>query len=257
MAGVYTVKTYSLEFDELGKGAFGIVYKGVNVTDGTPVAAKKIRFKERGQIANKVMSEMALKEAEILTQLQGHQNLVTLIEFFTLSDNHWLIMEFCELGDLAEYMQSHTVNLSGKVKVMLDTARGLEFMHSRKPPIVHRDIKPGNVLMKIEGYIIVAKLGDFGMGKLYKVDTNQLTMTTFGGTASFLAPEFFVDGDYLRYKPSIDTFALGLLFTVTLQYDATDKDSSMTPMSGILLFLFYHRNSVIHSHYFLCVHNQA
>ena len=237
MAGVYMVKSYNLEFEELGKGTYGIVYKGVNVNDDTPVAAKKIRFKERGQITNKALSEMALKEAEILTKLQGHRNMVTLIEFFILGDNYWLIMELCELGNLAEYMQNHTVNLSKKVKVMLDTARGLEYMHSQKPPVVHRDIKPGNVLMKMEGHYATAKLGDFGMGKLYKVDTKHLTMTTFGGTSSFLAPEFFGGVGNLRYKPSVDTFSLGLLFTVTLQYDAADKEDSMTPMSGILLLL--------------------
>ena len=94
MSGVYRLKQYQLEIDELGKGTFGIVYRGVNVDDGTPVAAKKIKFKGKGGCSiNEVMTEMALKEAEILTKLQGHRNLVNLIEFFQQGDYYWFIME--------------------------------------------------------------------------------------------------------------------------------------------------------------------
>lgn len=176
---------------------------------------------------------MGETELEIFRQLKNHKNIVELFNHIDDGKSHWFIMELCDLGDLPYYLRNNNVCLTQKLKIVVECACAIEFMHSLKPPIVHRDIKPTNVLMKTLGNIAVAKVTDFGIGKIFESNkaTKHLTMSTLGGTLNYMAPEFFAaDGDYLKYQPSVDTFSLGLLFHVLLTYDDTNKD--MVPASG-------------------------
>ena len=179
---------------------------------------------------------MGARELEIFRKLEHHKNVVQLYEHHDDGKSHWFIMEYCELGDLVYYFRKKhkDLDLTKKLKIIVECASAIEYMHSLSPPIVHRDIKPTNVLMKNCGMFDVAKITDFGIGKIFEGNkaTLHLTMSTMGGTLNYMAPEFFAaDGGYLKYQPSVDTFSLGLLFQVLIAYDGQNKD--MVPLSGM------------------------
>lgn len=232
----YQIQNYRLDFDEIGKGAFGIVYSGIVNHTGVKIAAKKVKYRDPGESINDFLAEMNEKEGDILLRLNGHRNIVKLIDFFDDKSSHWFIMEYCELGDLPQYMKTQDVNFDAKLKIMVDSSSGVSFMHCMRPPVIHRDLKPANVLMKLEGNNAVAKISDFGMGKVFKADASHFTMNSGVGTMGYMAPEFFIDGEYLHYQPGVDTFALGLMFSVVLLYDK-QKPHDMIPISGIFTFL--------------------
>lgn len=224
---------YKLNFDEeIGRGSFGNVYKGIDTKTGEEVAAKKVKCTEHDKTTNAKLFEMVKKEGEILRRLKEHKNIVKLLREVDHKSGYWFIMEYCGLGDLKKYMKGHTIDMNAKVRIMMDVASGLAFMHGMTPPIIHRDLKVENILMKQEDNYTVAKLSDFGMGKLFEADAKHFTMNTADvGTFGYWAPELFADAKTLRYHPSIDTFALGLLFSVVLLHDKENKDT--IPMSGI------------------------
>lgn len=222
---------------QLGHGAFGVVYKAKRQGSDVAAAAKCITYKDESQATNKLAVNMAENETSIFRQLQGHRNVVTLLDHVDSGQNHWLIMEYCDLGDLQHYLSNGQRSLLQKIKIMYECTTAFSYMHSFKPPIVHRDIKPNNILITTRGHQHVAKITDFGVGKLYETDGGSIhqTMTTLAGTAAFMAPEFFAaDGGYLRYKSGVDTFSLGLVFHVILNQrgDASPGHWDFLPQSS-------------------------
>lgn len=217
--------------ETLGKGAFGIVYSGQERNSGKRVTVKCVIYKEKGQL-NETLVNMGKTEQAIFNKLKGHPNVVQLLDHVDDGKKHWLVMEFCELGDLPEYMKAHTIDISGKLKIMLDTSKAVAYMHSFQPAIVHRDIKPTNIMIVKNNNQHVAKITDFGVGKLYEENPAVFreTMTTFTGTAAFLAPEFWsTDKDKIQYRAGVDTFALGLVFHLILDFD---NNHDMVPASS-------------------------
>ena len=132
------------------------------------------------------------------------------------------------------------------IDVALQSISGLAHLHSRKPPMIHRDIKPQNILIKINSKTnaVVAKLSDFGISNILESSglfenptMEQITsayrsmITTVGGrgTILFLASEFFaakggrglVNGRF-RIDPSVDIFAMGLVCLYMFCYDTSD-----------------------------------
>lgn len=199
--GKYTLDTLAV----LGRGAFGIVYRGFE-TGSKPkksVAAKCIIYTEGpDEEKNECRFKMAENELAIFSQLKGHKNIVQLLDNIDDGSRHWIIMEFCDLGDLPHYFGKYRPTMGTKLKLMYECTNAIAYMHSFNPPIIHRDIKPGNILvMTQKGGEPVAKITDFGIGKLFEQHPNAMhqTMSTLAGTAAYMAPEFFAaDGDYLR-----------------------------------------------------------
>ena len=119
-------------------------------------------------------------------------------------------------------------------------ARGLTFLHSRKPIIIHRDVKPQNLLIKYDGEIIVVKITDFGISSsadtqeiIYTVGTSTGSVKTThgGGTVSFMAPEFFAASDPMKpsrdpvcVDASVDVFALGLVYAYVIDWNEPDNE---------------------------------
>ena len=115
---------------------------------------------------------------------------------------------------------------------MHDCSKGVCFMHRQSPPIIHRDIKPQNVLMKIERGKYVAKLCDFGVSRAL-ISENQPVHTDCG-TPLYRAPELMMkkDDGKLHYSTEVDVFSLGLVYQVTLQYK--NGDEHLEPSMGKL-----------------------
>ena len=134
----------------------------------------------------------------------------------------WIVMEYCELGDLNKLFKTQAIFMretNHKLVAMKQIINGIVFLHSKN--IVHRDIKPGNILAttSISTRNIVIKLGDFGLSKILDPDSLTSTMSSNVGTLTFKAPEFWdkKPDDRVRYHRNVDVYAAGLTFTAMLQ----------------------------------------
>ena len=213
---------YTIDFlQELGRGSFGTVYKGSD-DDGSSVAIKKVSKNDKKKASTEAVKFHFLKEKIF------HNHFMKVYDVKTWMDSMWKVIKFCDLGDLNKFFEKYLLRLdmTNKVSLMRQIAKGIAFLHQNN--IVHRDIKPGNILLKsCKGYAVV-KLGDFGLSKF--LDPNDMTsaMSSNVGTLTFKAPEFWdrQPDERVRYHRNIDVYAAGLTFTAMLQ---AKPDHSLVP----------------------------
>ncbi len=197
----------------LGKGSFGIVHKALD-KHGVDVAAKRIDFSAKSQ---KRLPQIA-KDLKKLTSLKN-ENIARIFEVSEDEETIWVFMELCNHGDLVDYLQgseaSSSVSANEKLKLMLDIAKGVEYLHSKN--VIHRDIKPSNIL--VAGSPATAKLTDFDCSKFLEDDYSTSVMTSNVGTMAFKAPEFYLRtvGGELYYHRNVDVFSTGLTFLAMIQ----------------------------------------
>ena len=172
------------------------------------------------------MHVCARYEVSVIKPVADH--IIKIYDVKYLNSAVWIIMEYCDLGDLNNFFKNHATMVhctESKVKLMRQIIKGIAFLHSRN--IVHRDIKPGNKLLtSSSGDHVVVKLGDFGLSKILDPDSLTSAMSSNVGTLSFKAPEFWdkKPDDKGRYHRNIDVYAAGL--TAMLQ---ARSGKSVTP----------------------------
>ena len=243
------MKHYDVSPEPIGAGGFGTVREGLHLGSNTRIALKILHVAEdywskESKEVNELES-VARKEEKNIKRLVNHVNVVRCFDHFrTKNDDLAIPMEYCDL-DLERFLKKKS-NRTHNVLIDLayQTASGLEALHSNNPPIVHRDIKPTNILLKLKPKR-VAKLSDFGLSSILEdgegsvVYSTMLHLaqifrsmkTTVGGhgTLPFLGPEFYaakegqglVDGKF-RIGPAVDIFALGVSFLYMICYNSSD-----------------------------------
>ncbi len=174
---------YTVHFGkELGRGLYGTVYKATN-TEGNTVVAKQICMDSHRK--NKA------REAVRFYQEQPTRQHIVEIFFITdeINNDLWLIEEFCEHGSLSTYFKTHGQDIAPiakKLDIMTQTAKGLMFLHNAG--IIHRDIKPQNILVTMEekdpGQILV-KLSDFALPQFVDPEDDVASMCTDIGVQKF------------------------------------------------------------------------
>lgn len=196
--------TYEVE-RFLGEGAFAEVYRVNHKFLGRQ--AMKV-FKQTHLDAEEVTK--MLGEAILLSRI-GHPNIVRVFDANTLETKHgtcgFFTMEYVPGGTLDKFWRSYGtkhIQVGTCVDIIKQICRGLSVAHKANPPIIHRDIKPQNILVGYEADGLRARLSDFGLAK----EVNPLTLlATAAGTLSFKPPEVF------RKKRAdsraADIFALG------------------------------------------------
>ncbi|KAL2649494.1 hypothetical protein R1flu_017622 [Riccia fluitans] len=186
---------------ELGRGAFGVVYKGV-LKDETEVAVKSVLNNRRG-----------LKDFEAEIKTLGsinHANLVALRGFcFEPNRTPYIVYEFAPNGSLDEWIFSSdkTRTLAWKVRMNIarGTAKGLAYLHEDLQigqAIIHLDIKPENILLDEH---FTPKVADFGMAKLIG-EKRALTIAS-GGTLGYMAPETYAGAA----STTMDVYSFGMV----------------------------------------------
>ncbi|KAL2649497.1 hypothetical protein R1flu_017625 [Riccia fluitans] len=205
-AGPILGMRYSFEFlndatngfaKELGRGAFGVVYKGV-LLDGSEVAVKEL------------VGHRAIKDFEVEVRTLGninHANLVALRGFCLKRNHPLLVYEYVPNGSLDKWIFSKEKLLSWqtRVDVARGTARGLSYLHEELQigqAIIHLDIKPENILLTEK---FVPKVADFGMVKL--LGQTKTKTIVCGGTFGYMAPEVYTGA----VTPKMDVYSFGMV----------------------------------------------
>jgi len=180
----------------LGAGSQAETLDAVDKRDGRPVAIK--RFQVRGAKSWKDV-ELAEREARVLSTL-SHPNLPVYVEHFEEEGALYLVMEKIEGETLASLRRRRaTLSSEDVARFLADADNVLGYLHARKPAIIHRDIKPGNVIRRADGSFAFV---DFGSVRdQLKPEGGSTVVGTFG----FMAPEQFQG----RALPGSDVYAVG------------------------------------------------
>ncbi|KAL3020356.1 hypothetical protein AAZX31_05G139900 [Glycine max] len=189
----------------LGRGGFGVVYKG-QLHDGTKIAVKRM---ESVAMGNKGLKEFEA-EIAVLSKVR-HRHLVALLGYCINGIERLLVYEYMPQGTLTqhlfEWQEQGYVPLTWKQRVViaLDVARGVEYLHSlAQQSFIHRDLKPSNILL---GDDMRAKVADFGLVK-NAPDGKYSVETRLAGTFGYLAPEYAATG---RVTTKVDIYAFGIV----------------------------------------------
>ncbi|KAJ8427169.1 hypothetical protein Cgig2_024701 [Carnegiea gigantea] len=176
------------ERNMIGKGGFGVVYKGI-LHDGTQIAVKRMEFVgSHNKGKNEFEAEIA-----VLSKVR-HRHLVALLGYCIHENERFVVYEYMPQGTLAQHLfEGHRFGFSPltwkqRLVIALDVARGIEYLHSlAQQSFIHRDLKPSNILL---GDDMRAKVSDFGLVKNAPDQGKYSVETRLAGTFGYLAPEY-------------------------------------------------------------------
>lgn len=189
----------------VGRGAASVVYHARHVGALTSEVALKVLVKQAAPDGKSNNSDLLRKEALAMVSAR-HKYVVRLDDFHSVGELCYLAMEYAPLGDARKYIS----NSGGKLDIgsgeifLLQTAEALDFVH--RVGIVHRDIKPDNILVINEGEI---RLADFGVAVLPGESASMKDLQAGVGTMSYMAPEV-IEG--VAYDKRSDIYSLGVSF---------------------------------------------
>ncbi|CAK9195745.1 unnamed protein product [Sphagnum troendelagicum] len=191
--------------NELGKGGFGAVFKGL-LANGETVAVKKLDGSAQGE-------KQFRAEVGTIGNIH-HFNLVRLFGYCSERSERLLVYEFMTNGSLDKYLftkpnrDASALTWQHRFSIVCDIARGLAYLHEGcRRRIIHCDVKPENILLDEK---FCAKLSDFGLAKL--VDRQEAdAFTVVRGTRGYLAPEWFVSNSPITEKCDVYSFGMVVL----------------------------------------------
>ncbi|KAK9297698.1 hypothetical protein QLX08_008739 [Tetragonisca angustula] len=186
--------------EEIGRGSFKTVYRGLDTQTGVAVAWCELQEKK----LNKTERLRFREEAEMLKGLQ-HPNIVRFYDYWevTLTRRKYIVLvtELMTSGTLKTYLRRFKkINPKVVKSWCRQILKGLSFLHSRSPPIIHRDLKCDNIF--ITGTTGSVKIGDLGLATL----KNRSFAKSVIGTPEFMAPEMYEE----HYDESVDVYAFGM-----------------------------------------------
>ncbi|XP_010718329.1 serine/threonine-protein kinase ULK1 isoform X3 [Meleagris gallopavo] len=220
--------------DLIGHGAFAVVFKGRHKEKPElEVAVKCINKK------NLAKSQTLLgKEIKILKELK-HENIVALYDFQEVANSVYLVMEYCNGGDLADYLHTMRTLSEDTIRLFLQQIAGaMKMLHSKG--IIHRDLKPQNILLSYAGgrksnpNNIRIKIADFGFARYLQ---NNMMAATLCGSPMYMAPEVIMSQ---HYDAKADLWSIG-----TIIYQCLTGKAPFQASSPQDLRLFYEKNKML------------
>lgn len=195
--GFGRLSTY-IKQNVLGSGTYSTVYKGISRLTNKPVALKEIHLER-----DEGVPFTAIREVSLLKQLR-HNNIITLHDIIYTRKTLTLVFEFVD-RDLSHYLDEcdYTINVSNAKLFLFQMLRGLKYCHDRR--ILHRDLKPQNILISLSGEL---KLADFGLARAKSVPTKTFTDEVV--TLWYRPPDVLLGN--IEYGTSIDMWGVGCIF---------------------------------------------
>lgn len=187
---------------EIGHGGMSVVYMAINEKANKTWAVKEVR--KDGKMDFNTVRQGLMAEIETLKKLK-HPNLPSIIDVIEDDDSFIIVMDYIEGRSLDKIIEENGAQPEAYVvewaKQLCDV---LGYLHSRTPPIIYRDMKPANVMLKPDGNIMVI---DFGTAKNYEIDLGE---TTGIGTIGYAAPEQYIGSGLGRTDARTDIYCLGI-----------------------------------------------
>ncbi len=208
----------------LGKGAMGIVYLARDPQIERIIALKTIQFDSSGQGFDHAEAKARfLREAKISGRLQ-HPNIVTIYDVGEHAGNLFLAMEYVAGGSLADKLPEagSPLDVYGRIRVVAEVADALAHAHERG--VIHRDVKPANILLTES---LVAKVTDFGIGKIVYGDTELTAAGQMVGSPAYMSPEQ-IRGEKVDARS--DIFSLGVVLYQALTQKRPFPSDTLTTL---------------------------
>uniref|UniRef100_A0A9J8AAQ9 non-specific serine/threonine protein kinase n=2 Tax=Cyprinus carpio TaxID=7962 RepID=A0A9J8AAQ9_CYPCA len=203
----------------LGRGGFSEVYKAFDLTEQRYVAVKIHQLNKSWRDEKKEnYHKHACREYRIHKELD-HPRIVKLYDYFSLdTDSFCTVLEYCEGNDLDFYLKQHKLMSEKEARsIIMQVVNALKYLNEIRPPIIHYDLKPGNILLVNGTACGEIKITDFGLSKImdddnYGVDGMELT-SQGAGTYWYLPPECFVVGkEPPKISNKVDVWSVGVIF---------------------------------------------
>ncbi|GAB2294162.1 hypothetical protein Dimus_028382 [Dionaea muscipula] len=207
----------------IGEGAYGSVYRGI-LDDGSPIAVKRLsgpRFKETRRGFHHLI--------EILTRIR-HRNVVRLVGCCAEGPQPMVVLELVEQGSLAGSLfdpnhRLFSLDWATRVDICIGVARGLSYLHEGiSPPIVHRDIKPQNILIDRD---FKPKIADFEVAEF--MDDDDDATQEVCGTLGYLDPDYWTTGRFTA-KSDVYSFGVVLLEVISGQNNIRKSPDDQMPL---------------------------
>lgn len=187
---------------EIGHGGMSVVYMAINEKANKTWAVKEVR--KDGKMDFNTVRQGLVAEVETLKKLK-HPNLPSIVDVIEDEDSFIIVMDYIEGRSIDKIIEENGAQPETFVvewaKQLCDV---LGYLHSRTPPIIYRDMKPANVMLKPDGNIMVI---DFGTAKNYEIDLGE---TTGIGTIGYAAPEQYIGSGLGRTDARTDIYCLGI-----------------------------------------------
>jgi len=210
---------------EIGQGGFGAVYKALDMR----IADRMVAIKEmrQGSVSTQEISdatESFKQEAFMLARLK-HPNLPSIYDYFTEGGRCYVVMDFIEGETLEDYLAQGgngrppgiPLSVSEVLQIGIQLCNVLDYLHTRQPAIIFRDLKPANIMRASDGQLYLI---DFGIARIFK--QGKTNDTTALGSPGYAAPEQYGKA---QSTPRSDIYALG----VTMHELLTGSDPSLSP----------------------------
>ncbi|MFH1421424.1 MAG: protein kinase [Planctomycetota bacterium] len=189
-----------LIIEKIGEGGMGVVYLGKHLALDRKVAIKVLP----PNLTNEFFKDRFLREARAAAKLE-HPNVVQVFDAGEFAGSYYMVMQYVEGVTLRHLIKLKSqIELPLALRILTETARGLVAAH--KMSIVHRDVKPENIMLSLTGEV---KVADFGLAKEISVDSERSHAGILIGTPQYVAPEMFRE-ETVDHR--VDIYALGVTF---------------------------------------------
>lgn len=202
---------------EIGRGGMSVVYLAMDKRLNKQWAIKEFR-KDKDDESRRIALESLLKEANLMKKLD-HPTLPRIVDIIDDTKTVYIVMDYIEGESLNKVLDAYGAQpQEAVIEWAKQLSEVLDYLHTRVPPVIYRDMKPANIMLKPDGTI---RLIDFGIAREYK--KGKAGDTTSIGTRGYAAPEQF--GDKGQTDARTDIYSLG----VTLYHLVTGKNPAEPP----------------------------
>ena len=209
--------------NEIGRGGMSTVYLAINEKANKPWAVKEVR---KNGISNRELVKQSLMvEINLLKKLK-HKGLPSIVDIIDQQDNYLIVMDYIEGITLENIMQEEGVQPQEKVvDWAIQLCDVLQYLHTRRPAIIYRDMKPSNIMLRSDGSVVLI---DFGTDREFK--ERHVADTTCLGTQGYAAPEQF--GGMGQTDERTDIYSLGAtMYRLVTGHNPSEPPYEMYPIT--------------------------